>query len=111
MTQNNSILTGSICLSDIPREVMKKVLCKDGQERIYLNIAVIARKEPQTFTDNDKTRTYTHFLTCAPKKEERKDNVNYILGSLETRSFAPATPTVADVEAAPAVKEDDDLPF
>ena len=33
------ILTGSICLSDIPREQMKKVVCKDGKERIYLNVA------------------------------------------------------------------------
>lgn len=40
------ILTGSICLSDIPREQMKKVVCKDGKERIYLNVAVIERKEP-----------------------------------------------------------------
>ncbi len=40
------ILTGSICLSDIPREQMKKVICKDGKEKIYLNVAVIERKEP-----------------------------------------------------------------
>lgn len=32
-----SSLFGSICLSEIPREQMKKVMCKDGKERIYLN--------------------------------------------------------------------------
>ncbi len=40
-----AILSGSICLSDIPREQMKKIKCKDGVERIYVNVAVIERKE------------------------------------------------------------------
>ena len=38
-----AILSGSICLSDIPREQMKKIKCKDGVERIYVNVAVIER--------------------------------------------------------------------
>ena len=33
-------LFGSICLSDIPREQMKKVMCKDGVERIYVNVFI-----------------------------------------------------------------------
>ena len=40
-----AILSGSICLSDIPREQMKKIKCKDGVERIYVNVAVIERRE------------------------------------------------------------------
>lgn len=113
MADNNSILTGSICLSDIPREVMKKVVCKDGKERVYVNMAVITKKEPTTFTDNGVARTYTHFVTVAPKKEERKEGVNYIIGSLETRTFTPQAPTTADVDNAPAVQPGDtvDLPF
>lgn len=107
---NDSILTGSICLSDIPREQMKKVMCRDGKERIYLNVAVIERKQPQTFTDGGVSRTYTHFITCAPKKEERSENVNYIIASLETRNFGPATPTPETIASAPAVT-DDDMPF
>lgn len=66
------ILTGSICLSDIFREQMKKVICKDGKEKIYLNVAVIERKEPSQFG-------HTHFITCAPKQEERKEGIQYIL--------------------------------
>lgn len=66
------MLTGSICLSDIPREQMKKVVCKDGKERIYLNVAVIERREPSQFG-------HTHFITCAPKQEERKEGTQYIL--------------------------------
>ncbi len=107
---DNAILTGSICLSDIPREQMKKVMCRDGKERIFLNVAVIQKKEPQTFSDNGTSRTYTHFITCAPKREERKENVNYIIASLETRIFAAATPTEADIAQAPAIGADE-MPF
>lgn len=114
MTDNNSILTGSICLSDIPREQMKKVKCRDGVERIYLNVAVIARKTPQSFDEGDRKRTLTHFISCAPKKEDRADGVKYIIGDLETRTFGTAPvvlPSVADIDNAPAVGNDSDLPF
>lgn len=106
MADNNSLLSGSICLSDIPKSQMRKVMCKDGKERIYLNVAVITKKQPQTFTsENGVAHTYTHFITCAPKKEERIDGVNYILGDLETRTFTPHN--------APSIApgENPDLPF
>lgn len=67
-----AILSGSICLSDIPREQMKKIKCKDGVERIYVNVAVIERKEKSQFG-------HTHFITCSPKREERVEGVQYIL--------------------------------
>lgn len=67
-----AILSGSICLSDIPREQMKKIKCKDGVERIYVNVAVIERKEKSQFG-------HTHFITCSPKKEERVEGRQYIL--------------------------------
>lgn len=102
-----SSLHGSICLSDIPREQMKKVMCKDGKERIFVNIFVGERKEPAKFGD----RTYTHFVSCSPKKEERKDGVNYFIGDLETFNPQPATPTAEQVQAAPSLLPEDDLPF
>lgn len=111
MADTNTILTGSLCLTDIPREQMKKVLCRDGKERIFVNIAVITKKEPQTFTNNGTPRTFTHFITCSPKKEERVEGVNYIIADLETKTFAPQTPTVEDVESAPGLTAADDLPF
>lgn len=67
-----AILSGSICLSDIPREQMKKIKCKDGVERIYVNVAVIERKEKSQFG-------HTHFITCSPKREERIEGKSYIL--------------------------------
>lgn len=108
---NNSILTGSICLSDIPREQMKKVVCRDGKERIYVSIAVLGRRTPQTFTNNGIERTYTHYVSCAPRKEERVEGVNYFIGDLETRTFGPQSPTAEEVTNAPSVAPDEDLPF
>lgn len=103
-----SSLYGSICLSEIPREQMKKVMCKDGKERIFLNIWVGERREPVTFGN----RTYTHYVSCSPQKEERKDGVNYFLGDLQTYSQQPSMPTPEQVSSAPSVSlEDDSLPF
>lgn len=113
MANTNSMLTGSICLTDIPREMMKKVLCKDGVERVYLNISVLTRKEPVTFGGKDgNPRTYTHFVSCAPKKDDRKEGVNYIIGDLTERVFEPAVtpPSPQQVEQAPAAAPSD-LPF
>lgn len=99
-----ALLFGSICLSDIPRSEIKKVMCKDGQERLFLNVAVIERKEASQFGD-------THFISCAPKQEERKDGVNYIIGDLKVWNPKPQQPTQEEIAQAPSVAEDDDLPF
>lgn len=106
---NNSFLTGSICLTDIPKSQMKRVMCKDGKERVFLNVAIFAKKQPQTFGD----RTYTHFISCAPKKEERIDGENYYMGDLEIKASKPQTPTTDDVANAPGFAPDEkpDLPF
>ena len=100
-------LFGSICLSDIPREQMKKVMCKDGVERIYVNVFIGARKEPSRFGNN----VFTHFVSCAPKKEERVDGKSYFIGDLQTHNPQPSTPTPEQVASAPTVSADDDLPF
>lgn len=99
-----AILSGSICLSDIPREQMKKIMCKDGVERIYVNIAVIEMKEKSQFG-------HTHFISCSPKKEERKEGVSYICGNL--KEFVPqnTSPTPEDINNSPSVSPDDQLPF
>lgn len=100
-------LYGSICLSDIPREQMKKVVCKDGKEKIFLNIFIGEKSTPSQFGD----RVYTHFVSCSPKPEERKEGVNYFIGDLETFVKKNNQPTVEDVANAPSVNENDDLPF
>ena len=102
-----SNLFGSICLSDIPREQMKKVMCKDGVERIYVNVFIGERKEPSRFGNN----VFTHFVSCAPKKEERVDGKSYFIGDLQTHNPQTSTPTPEQVASAPTVSADDDLPF
>lgn len=86
---------------------MKKVMCKDGKERIYLNIFIGEKKTPSTFDG----KTYTHSVSCAPKKEERKEGVNYYIGDLQTYEPQSRTPSSADIDAAPSVSDTDDLPF
>lgn len=102
-----SSLFGSICLSDIPKEQIKKVTLKDGSTKMFLNIFIGERKEPSTFGE----RVYTHFVSCSPKQQERKEGVNYFIGDLETYTPKPSTPTVEAIENAPSVTEDDDMPF
>lgn len=97
------MLYGSICLSEIPRELIKKIKCKDGKERCFLNVSVIERKEKGQFGD-------THFISCAPKKDERKEGVNYICGDLKTYEPQPNTPTKEQMASAP-IAGADDLPF
>lgn len=86
---------------------MKKIRCKDGVERIFLNVSVVERKEAGKFGD-------THFITCAPKKEERREGENYIIGDLKTWNPEPQMPTTEEIAAAPPFSPSDDddvLPF
>lgn len=99
-------LYGSICLSDIPKELMKKVMTAKG-EKIFLNISIGEKKEPVTF-DN---RAYTHYVSCAPRKEERKEGVYYGIGDLMESTFKSNIPSPEDINNAPSVSEDDGLPF
>lgn len=108
----SEILTGSICLTDIPRDVIKRVTCRDGKERCYLNIAVVPRREPQSFTNGGRTRTYTHFISCAPVPDKRVEGVNYFIGDLETRSASQPTATAQQTATQTAQPSSDpDLPF
>lgn len=104
-----NFLYGSICLTDaIAAGQARKVRCKDGKERIYLNIQVVEKKQPQEFDG----RKYTHFVSCAPKKDERKEGTNYIIGDLQTYTDTPQsiTPSAEDIAQAPPV-DINDFPF
>ena len=91
---------GSICLSDIPKRLFKKA--ENG--KVYLNISIHKRKEVGKFG-------HTHFISCAPRKEEQQDGEFYICGDL--KEYVPAgtqAPTTDDINNAPAAANDD-LPF
>jgi len=100
-----ALLFGSICLSDLKNfpELIKEVTLKTGEKKKYINIAIVERKETSQFGD-------THFISCAPKKDERKEGVNYIIGDLKT--YIPESlVTTEQVNQAPAAQTVDDLPF
>lgn len=110
---SNSIdLRGSICLSDIPKELIKKA----ANGKCYLNINIWEKKEPSTFKNNDgTTRTYTHSVQCACKKEDMRTDVPksyYYIGDLETRTpfGGVSAPTPEEIDNAPTA-DGDDLPF
>lgn len=108
----NLVLTGSICLSDIPKELIKKV---ESNGKLYLSLAVMELAEPSKFGD-------THFISCAPKKEERIEGRNYIIGNFkrwipktehvtqEQINNAPGL-TAEEIAAAEADPDGDGLPF
>lgn len=109
--------TGSICLSDIPKAQIKAVTCKDGVKRLFLNISIHEKKEP--FTDANGKVISDHLISCAPKKDERQEGQNYIIGNLRTwvESATAAVPSYADIETAPTLSQAEqggdsyDLPF
>lgn len=87
---------GSICLSDIPKDVIRKY---DKNGKLYLSFAVMEREEPDKYGA-------THFISCSPRKEERKEGVNYIIGDLKPFVQVSDRPSVDDINKAAAGVED-----
>lgn len=104
-------LYGSICLSDIPKELI--TTSKNGKK--YLNIEVNELRQPSQYGA-------THAVKMSVKKAECKDGVNYYIGNLKPSKFgndnaettANGAATVAAVPSAvvdDALTSNDDLPF
>lgn len=90
---------GSICLSDVPRRLIKEG--KDGKK--YLNINIVERKEVGKYGE-------THFIAASCKKEEQIDGENRFIGGC--KPFTPkASPTPEEIAEMPAAEKTDDLPF
>ena len=91
-------LYGSICLSDVPKELFKRA--ESG--KVYLNIKITERKKPSKYGK-------THNISCEPPKEQRKEGVNYYCGDLKVYNPQPAQAiTPEEVSQMPPT---DDLPF
>ena len=101
-------LVGSICLTDIPKEVIK--VANNGKK--YLSLAVME------YTDGANQFGDTHFISCAPKKEDRVEGRNYIIGNFK-RWEDKRKPTLEEINNAPTMtaeqiaeaEENGDLPF
>lgn len=100
-------LHGSICLTDIPKE-----LIKDFNGKKYINIKVAEYREPKTYGEGDKAVTFTHYVASTCKKDEREEGKNYYWGKLKPygQRVEVAQPSFEDIENAPAA-DDDGLPF
>jgi hypothetical protein len=102
-------LFGSLCLSDIPRELIREG--KNGKK--YISIEVDERRTPSPYGD-------THYVKAWCKAAERKEGVNYFIGELKPSKYdapsAPAQPApqpqvqAQDLLTQPA-PDVDDVPF
>ena len=90
---------GSICLSDVPRRLIKEG--KDGKK--YLNINIVERKQPSEYGE-------THFIAASCKKEERVEGENRFIGGCQP-FIKKTSPTPEDVDAMPVAENNDELPF
>lgn len=107
-------LYGSICLTDIPAELI--TTAQNGKK--YLNIEVNEMKQPSQYGA-------THAVKASVRKADRKDGVNYFIGNLKPSKYGngeatqpvPAPATMGVVAAMPQPTpggfetSNNDLPF
>lgn len=85
-------LYGSICLTDIPKELI--TVGRNGKK--YLNVVINKRREVSQYG-------MTHYVKAHCRKELQRDGVNYYIGDLKPSSYQnnnTSTPT-----------QNEDLPF
>ncbi len=91
-------LYGSICLTDIPKELI--TVGKNGKK--YLNIVVNKRREVSQFG-------MTHYVKAHCKKEQQREGVNYYIGELKPSSYQSNNANAQNSSTVP--NNEDDLPF
>lgn len=101
-------MRGHLDLTNLPKSQVKKVKFGDGTEHLIVNIAIF-EKEPSYSVDGRMTSD--HYITCAPKKEERIEGEKYNIGKTLTWQQKPQEPTEEEVKAAPSVGDDEKLPW
>lgn len=102
----NDYLYGSICLSDIPRELIRTA----GNGKKYLSVIVSERKAPSQRGD-------THYIKCYVKKDQQlPEGTNLYIGDLRgnnsqqnTVQAKPAPVPYATPSSETSIV--DDLPF
>lgn len=97
-------ITASICVSNIPKEAIKKA----DNGKMYISIVIAEGKEPDAY-DN------THYIYLSQTKEQRdaKEKKIYIGNGKAYQPKATAPVTVEQVAEMPAISAEDvdDLPF
>lgn len=87
--------TGSICLDTIPAECIKR----GDNGHLYVQIAIIENDKP--IVKNGEVVS-DHFISCAPKKEERKEGAKYIFGNIRTWKERDSIPTAQSISDMPS---------
>lgn len=94
-----SLISVSICLSDIPKDKIKQA--NNGKK--YINLVVAKRREVSQYGE-----THTVFISQSKEEREAEGQKAYIGGGKE---FIPTNAvTTESVESMPPMV-DDDLPF
>lgn len=98
---SNPNLYGSICLSDIPKELIRTAA--NGKK--YLNVEVRERRTPSVYG-------HTHYVRATPDKNQPNTEAAYI-GELKPSLYypqqAPEQPQTTQPEQTEA--QENDLPF
>lgn len=89
---------GSICLSDIPKELI--TTAKNGKK--YLNVVVNQRREVGQYG-------HTHYIKAYAKKGTVSPDTNLYIGELKPSEFQEGQ--AAQSRPATAPNTNDDLPF
>lgn len=96
-------LYGSICLTDIPKELI--TVGKNGKK--YLNVVINARREVSAYG-------MTHYMKAYCKREQQREGTNYYIGEFKPSKMQPEQQSAhqSAYQPAPAnVHTGDDLPF
>ena len=93
-----SLVNISICLSDLPKEKIKKA----NNGKVYINLCVASRKEVSEFGE-----THTVFVSQTKGEREGGNKIVFVGGGKE---FVPQSVSAESVENMP-VAGVDDLPF
>lgn len=98
-----TLLTGSICLTDIPKE---KITTSERNGKKYLNITVWLNDEPDTYGNHAS-------IQVSQTKEEREGGAKkaYIGNLKRPEPKAASDAPLAHLQNQPAVPETSDLPF
>lgn len=97
---NNCNLYGSICLSDIPKELIRTA--SNGKK--YINVEVRERKAPSAYG-------HTHYIRVSPDRNQpnTKAYIGELKPSLYSLQQAPEQPQQTQPQQTSA--PEDDLPF
>jgi hypothetical protein len=96
------MITISLCLSDIPKEKIKKA----DNGKLYINLCVTKRKEPTAYGVD-----YNVMVSKTKEEREAKAETIYCGSGIEYKPKPEAPITPQAIDEMQVAEEIDDLPF